>query len=235
MEVVPFGTGIYSVPQAAKILELPRRTIARWFRGYPYRPSPGAPRRWKEPVGRTERDLPRTNGHRDMSFLEFEELVFVAAFSREGLPLQRIRAAAECLISEFGVDRPFAYKRVFTDGHDVFMAMSQEARAPNLIKLTKSERLQIRPGRIDEPFVKELAFNEEGVANAYFPRGPAVPIILDPKIAFGAPTVSGTRITVETIATMVRGSSVEEVARDYDLSIASVQAAVEYASTFLPA
>ena len=233
MEAIPFGTGIFTVPQASRMLRVNLGTVSRWFRGYSYRPVPGAPKRNKPPVGRTQRDLPLISGERAMSFLEFEELVVVTAFVRKGLPLQRVRVAAECLMTEYGVDRPFAYRRIFTDGADIFASMENEAKAPDLIKLTRKDRLQIRAGRIDAPFVEEIKFSSKApfVAELYYPCGQDIPIVVNPNIAFGAPIVEGTRVTVETIAAMVRGSSIEQVAEEYELSARAVKAAVAYASS----
>jgi len=172
-----------------------------------------------------------------MSFLEFEELVIVTAFVRKGISLQRIRNAANCLMEEHGVDRPFAYKRVFTDGKDIFADLSGEADSPDLIKLTRNERLQIRAGRIDAPFVEEIKFGDKPPfrAERYYPCGEGTPIVVNPHVAFGAPVVEGTRITVEAIAAMVRGSSIEEVAEEYDLSPQVVKAAFDYEKKLLPA
>lgn len=231
MRDIPFGTGVFSESQAARLLGVQSRTIRRWWRGYKYRPSPGEPVRTLAPVGRMERDLPSHEGKRPLSFLEFAELVVVTAFINQGLPLQRIRSAAEALMKQHGVDRPFAYKRVFTDGRDIFLAFSGEARAPDLVKLTRDdERLQIRAGGIEEPFVVEIGFSDDDkeIAEKFYPRGKGVPIVVDPNIAFGAPVIAGTRITIEAISAMVRGSSVEETAAAYDLSNEIVKAALDY-------
>lgn len=233
MVAIPFGTGVFSVPEASRLLGVNRETVSRWFRGYSYSPGPGEPKRVRPPVGRTSRDLPKMEGGRAMSFLEFAELVVVAAFVRKGISLQKIRAAAECLMNEHSVERPFAYKRIFTDGHDVFTNISTEAEAPDLIKLTKGERLQIRSGGIEAAFVEEIQFSEASphIAERYYPRGKDEGIVVDPKIAFGTPVIDGTRLTVTAVAEMVRGSSVSEVASIYGVSEHAVRAAAAYEKT----
>jgi len=227
MAEIPFGTGIFSESGAARLLRVKPRTIRRWWRGYKYRPQPGAPERERPPVGRTKRDLPVVSGKRDMSFLEFAEMVVVAAAVAKGVPLQRVRKFAETLMNEYDVDRPFAYKRVFTDGRDLFMGLSHEAGVPDLVKLLPNERLQIRAGKIDEMFVVELVFSDKGPTE-FYPAGRDAPIVVRPDIAFGRPVVVGTRITTEAIASMVRGSSVEETARAYQLTDKIVLAAYQY-------
>jgi uncharacterized protein (DUF433 family) len=55
-------------------------------------------------------------------------------------------------------------------------------------------------------------------------------IIIDPEIRFGKPHIIGTRMTVEDIAVMhlKMGQPLEEIARDYNLSFALIQAAMAY-------
>jgi uncharacterized protein (DUF433 family) len=55
-------------------------------------------------------------------------------------------------------------------------------------------------------------------------------IAIDPQIRFGKPHIIGTRITVDDIATLhlQMGQSLATIAQDYDLSLASLQAAIDY-------
>ncbi|TRU87809.1 MAG: DUF433 domain-containing protein [Microcystis novacekii Mn_MB_F_20050700_S1D] len=55
-------------------------------------------------------------------------------------------------------------------------------------------------------------------------------ISIDPQIRFGKPCISGTRVAVEDIAIMYLklGDSLEEIAQEYNLSLASVYAAIAY-------
>ena len=55
-------------------------------------------------------------------------------------------------------------------------------------------------------------------------------IVIDSQVRFGKPHIIGTRITVEDIAVMhlKMGQTLEEIAKDYNLSPASIQAAMAY-------
>jgi uncharacterized protein (DUF433 family) len=55
-------------------------------------------------------------------------------------------------------------------------------------------------------------------------------IAIDPHIRFGKPHLIGTRITVEDIATLhlQMGQPLTTIAQDYNLSLASLQAAIDY-------
>lgn len=55
-------------------------------------------------------------------------------------------------------------------------------------------------------------------------------LAIDPEIRFGKPHIIGTRITVEDIAVMhlEMKQSLEEIKREYNLSLASIYAAMAY-------
>ena len=55
-------------------------------------------------------------------------------------------------------------------------------------------------------------------------------ISINPKIRFGKPCITGTRIAVIDVVNcyLKMGESLEDIAQDYDLSLASVHAAMAY-------
>ena len=56
-------------------------------------------------------------------------------------------------------------------------------------------------------------------------------ISMDPKIRFGKPCLTGTRIDVATVlGNLASGASVEEIQSEYALSRAQVTAALQYAA-----
>ena len=59
-------------------------------------------------------------------------------------------------------------------------------------------------------------------------------IVLDPLIHHGKPVIRGTRVPVATIISgLAGGMSKEEIAQDYDLKIADVDAALSYAADLI--
>src|SRR5882757_3049687 len=95
-EAVPLGIGYYSVPEAARLLGMPPRTINRWLGGYSYsnRGMPSV----MEPLWIPQ--LPKVDGHIELGFRDLIELRFVHAFVKAGLGLYAIRRclayAREC-------------------------------------------------------------------------------------------------------------------------------------------
>ena len=59
-------------------------------------------------------------------------------------------------------------------------------------------------------------------------------IVVDPAIRSGKPVIAGTRMPVElVVAKLAGGMSTEDVAREYDLQIADIRAALAYAADLL--
>lgn len=59
-------------------------------------------------------------------------------------------------------------------------------------------------------------------------------ISIDPKVRFGKPVIGGTRVPVElVIGKLAGGMTMEEVAREYDLTLDDLRAALRYAADVL--
>ena len=59
-------------------------------------------------------------------------------------------------------------------------------------------------------------------------------IVVDPGIRSGRPVIEGSRVPVElVVAKLAGGMTVEEVAREYDITIEDVRAALSYAADLL--
>lgn len=59
-------------------------------------------------------------------------------------------------------------------------------------------------------------------------------IALDPLIHHGKPVIRGTRVPVATVlGSLAGGMSMEEVARDYEIETADIEAALSYAADLI--
>lgn len=228
---IPPGTGVYYRAEAARLLRMTPSRLRRWVSGYTYwlryqlRPK----RRRQPPVVKT--DLPELEGLVALSFLELMELRIVRAFVDRGVPLQRVRKAAQLASIHFGTQHPFASRRVFTDGSSIFSALTPGGSDHRLIELAKDTHLQILFGEVLEPFLEEIDFdNSTALAFRWWPLGKGRPIVLDPRIAFGAPIVAGTRVRTDTIAGAVEKTPHGDVAEAFQVSEQQVTAAIEFES-----
>lgn len=72
-------------------------------------------------------------------------------------------------------------------------------------------------------------YTAAGLAFRWHPAGRESPIVLDVERGYGAPTIRGTRIAVESIIGALRFAGVERVADQYNLQAEQVRAAVDFA------
>ncbi|MHB8594567.1 MAG: DUF433 domain-containing protein, partial [Acidimicrobiales bacterium] len=80
-----------------------------------------------------------------------------------------------------------------------------------------------------ESFFERVEFDgeENGAVVRLRPSGPDSTVVIDPEVRFGSPVVRG--IPTETIAEQIAaGDSVESVARDFDLDLATVIDALRF-------
>ncbi len=73
----------------------------------------------------------------------------------------------------------------------------------------------------------EFDDSEVGFVIRVHPNGRESPVVIDPEVRYGTPNVEG--IPTETLAELVMaGDSVESVAKDFDLKLGYVVAALGY-------
>jgi len=138
--------------------------------------------------------------------------------------------AAQRIADQYGTAHPFAHRRVYTDREQVFVALSDAGVEPDLQQVTGRRAAgQFVAGGIFDRYVEEIDFEAStALAERWFPLGRAVPIVLDPHIAFGAPVIAGTRIRTDVLALYVAGNSVPRIARAFELEAPRVQAAIDF-------
>ncbi len=229
--VVPLGTGIYSRPDAARLLGMSPDRLRRWVGGYTYwlRDHAGqdkSRRRQGPVVNAVLRVIGRSMA---LSFLELMELRVVKALVDRDVSLQHVRRAAGLAADRFQTRHPFASRRVFTDGRHIFSAVSDEQDAPNIVKWTSAEIDQVVAGPVFDQFLSEIEFDQTtSLATRWWPLGREVPIILDPAISFGAPVIVGTGVRTSTLDRLARASSTRDAAIAFEVELAQAHAAVDF-------
>ena len=73
----------------------------------------------------------------------------------------------------------------------------------------------------------ELRYEDEGIALKGRPRGLKSSIVIDPRIAFGAPSINGTPTWV-IAGREAAGETVEEIGDDFDLDVDEVEEALAF-------
>lgn len=221
------GLGIYFTGEGARFLRVPAHSLRRWARGYTYWAPDHRARFESKPV--THSDLPVMRGQRALSFLELMELRVVAKLRRKGISLQHIRNAAAIAREVLDTKHPFASRRIFTDRKRILAYLDAPPSEFAMIELHRKTMDQLIAGPVIEPLLEDLDFDEEsGVANRWWPLGRKYPVVLDPEVSFGAPTITGTRIRTEVVAGMAAVDSLEVTTAAFDLNREQVRAAVTF-------
>lgn len=200
----------YHTVEAAKLASTAAQTVSRWYHGY-------------LPV------FEKTKERRAaLSYLQLVEIAFVASFRRYGVSLQRIRKAHAYLSNMFQVEYPFAELRLKTDGAHVLKDLEEveNGRRPALIVADKAGQ-EVWPQIIAERF-EEFEY-EYNLALRWFPRGKIVPIVVDPRISFGAPIVASAGVTTWVLKERFEtGETLEELEDDFGIDQRDLRLALEF-------
>jgi len=230
------GLGLYSVPEAARLLQTRATKLRRWAEGYTFKA--GDRLRFADPVVRLE--LERIRDARILTFRDLIELKFVSMFREKGVSMRVIRAAAEKAAELFKTDHPFAVARFETDGQSIF-AILQEEDSPRLAGIGKEQLtqelhlLQYVFGDMVKPFFKKLDIGPEGI-EGYWPMGKRKRIIIDPRRALGKPIDFETGVpTLILYKAWQTGQNFRHVADWYEVPLEAVEQAVEYEKDLLRA
>lgn len=209
----------YSPTEAGRIVGLTVGRVRRWLRGYKYQHGDNVVT--MAPV------LTRESDSKYASFLDLVDLLFVKKFLEVGFSLQKIRSAlaeAEGIVG----GHHFAQRSFMTDGKNIFLWV-KDSNSPHLLQLFSGGQWVI------EDFIVRLArqidFDEEtGFAERWYPAGREGRVVLDPRIAFGAPTIIGTGVRTANIYDLFVGENENKqaTAEWLNLRIEDVSAAIGY-------
>jgi uncharacterized protein (DUF433 family) len=224
------NTGIYTPGEAAALLREDTRTVRRWAFGYPR--SRGGTRMQHPPLIRTE--IPVLEGERALTFVELVELLYVRAFRGLGVSWTAIREAARVAAHLFASPHPFALRQVYLDPDSVLYGAVTESDGSEGLILLRGHGQQAFP-QLVKPYLDQIEFGVDDVAAKWWPMGKEGGVLVDPRIAFGAPVMDGTRIPASTLAKAYDAEksaygrrAVERVAWMYEIEPKHVHAALGF-------
>lgn len=199
----------YQIGEAARYANISAQTVAAWHKDTGDR-----------------RTLSSKEGGAALSYLQLIEVAVVAAFRKIGVPLREIRSAREYMQKNLEVEFPFSQYRFKTDGKNLLMEYEQlEGKKGRGKLLTANKHGQLAWSEI----VKTLDGFEydRDLAIRWHVAGSSSPVIIDPRISFGAPTVAGTPTWVIK-GRWDAGESIEDIAEDFGLKKAEVKKALKF-------
>ena len=142
--------------------------------------------------------------HNRLSFLEMVEVLIAGKIrASQGGSYWKVRKYHDGLAAEWGTQFPFA--------HQNLAAYNEELPIPAVKAL------------------EQLDY-EDGFASRWYPLGKDAPLVSEPRISGGAPTIRGRRVRVLDIRELFEaGESVQKVADAFDLEDLEVETALRYA------
>jgi len=211
----------YRIQEAAHYLRIPPATLRAWTLGRDY-PVQDGTRRF-EPVI-TPAD--RAKGY--LSFTNLVEAHVLSAIRRQHrIPLSRVREAVRFLRQHFGSERPLADQQFVTDGLDLFVE-----RLGTLITASAHGQLAMR--EVIELHLKRIERDSHGIPIRLYPftraepdNAPTGPVVIDPTLSFGRPSIRRLGIPTALIAERYKaGEAVDDLAVDYGADRNEIEEAI---------
>lgn len=211
---------VFTVPEAARQLDTPPSTVRRWLDGGRRRGT------FYQPVIRSE-----PTGDTAVTWGEFVELRYLRAYRRLDVRLQQLREVIAGLRREFDSPYPLAHFRPYvSEGRRLVLSLQRDADLPDdlsiVYELAGGQTVLAAPA---EAFLSQVEFThgDDPWAARLFPAGRGSPVVMDPEVAFGAPSVRGIRTDV--LRELVDADEpLESVAEDFGIDLGVLKAAVSY-------
>lgn len=203
----------YRYSEAAQFAQTTPQSVSRWFRGY-------------RAIGHQMTPVFPLPAPDLLSYLQLIETSLVATFRRLGVKLEELRRAHAYMRTQFGVEYPFARIELMTDGKDIFTHGDFVSNPDALVVLNREGQLAW-VAVLGDRFAQ---FDyEDAVAMRWHPRGREHPIVIDPRISFGAPTVEGTGVPTYIVSERyIAGEDMRIIEEDFHLSPRQVREALEF-------
>ncbi len=221
----PNDIPMYTIGDAAQYLRIPKPTIRSWIIGRSYPVKEG--KKFFEPLIKPAGKEDDTNL---LSFTNLIELHVLDSIRRKyGLAMNKIRQALEYVLN-FGVmEHPLANKTFETDGVGLFVT-----EFGKLISASSSGQMEMR--EMIKIYLKRIERDESGIASRLYPftrnrRTKNEPrlIVIDPKISFGRPVLTGTGIPIDSVVERFNaGEKLESISCDFKCKSEFIEEAIRY-------
>jgi uncharacterized protein (DUF433 family) len=206
------GEGIYSIPDIAFLLRLPRPRVRRWLDDF-----------WNSRLGPKYRQKYSWGEGRSKATNFYTLIEFYVFYQLRELKVgpKVIFAAHEEMTNHLNTPFPFASAQILTDGRSILYSLQDGTT----VHADKSKQITLR--QIIQDFCKKIEFADSQLAERYFPLGKSSNIVVDPHHQFGQPTIAHTNILAQTIYNFHKaGESNNFIAKLYDLPLKDVTAAI---------
>ena len=222
---------LYGFADTARYMKLHVNTLSSWVYGRKYRNGAKS----SPIIQLPDRNKPL------LSFMNLVEVHVLSAITRiHKVKFKKVRYALNFLENRFPEVHPLANTQFWTDEFDLFIEKSGDlvcaSRDGQLVMQEVIEQYLLRVDRDVDltafriyPFSKELLFSSLKDKPKTVLENTPKNISIDPLVAFGRPTISGTGIATNVIVGRFgAGEKKENLAKDFDLTEAQINDALEY-------
>jgi len=212
----------YTVAEAAHYLRIPVNTLRRWLLGYSNQIRTGATR--SKPL--------ITIAGTDPNLLSFHNLVEAHVLSAlrktHGISMLRVRQALDYLEEEYPSKHPLTDHWFHTDGIEIFI--TEYGKLESI-----SEQGQLAMRGFLEKSLSRVERDDLKIAMRLYPfpytsNLPATDtrlIVIDPKVSYGRPVITGSGIPTSIIAERFQaGESFEQLRVDYGRTAQEIEEAI---------
>ncbi|MEQ8968549.1 MAG: helix-turn-helix domain-containing protein [Azospirillaceae bacterium] len=215
------GKGLYTAPEAARLIGVRSRTIGRWLRGYRAHGQSYAAL-W-------EPEIDIGDGRLYLGFQDLMEIRVAAALIMAGVPARHIRSAIEEARRLLGRDRPLSTNRFRTDGRQILLrVVDTDEDGKERERLLGLFSRQYEFNHVIDPILRTVDFDETGDPNAWWPNGHRGRIVVDPERSFGQPIDAESSVPVSVLASAGRAHGPKTAAEAFLVSQAAVRRAMAF-------
>lgn len=215
------GVGIYTVPQASRLSDVPAARIRRWLKG-----------QVRTYQGKQVFDAPLwhsllddIDGTLHLTFRDMIELRMVDRFRAQKLSMTYLRKVVAAAQQLLGDSHPFSTSRFKTDGKKLYLEVLKRTEEPELVEVLSG---QIAFHSIIGVGLKDVEF-EDGVAALWRPAAGRGDVVVDPERSFGQPVLAHFGVPTSVIKlNFDAGRSPREISRDFEISERAVNSALAF-------
>jgi uncharacterized protein (DUF433 family) len=161
-----------------------------------------------------------------LSYMQLIEVAVVAAFRKAGVPMPRIRKARAWAAHELKSEFPFAEYKFKENAKHLYLDSQQidDVKENTVVQADAEGQLEWESviGRL-----REFEYENHGIALRWHVAGEGSPIIIDPRISFGAPAVNGIPTWILR-GRFDAGESDSDIADDFGIKKEEVREALEF-------
>ena len=218
MSGLDYGIGIYTAPEAARMIGMSASTLRRWLLGYEH------DERFEPHLWQPQYDPAEEDGLL-LGFRDLVEARIVQALRAKRIGLPTIRTCIQRAREIIGDERPVSTREFKTDGRTIFLEITQGLDEPRFIDLKRSQGVF---KRVVEPSLQDLEFGPTGAERWWLLPGKRS-IVADPARSFGQPIIADHGMTTARAVQIVTAEgSIENAARVYEIKPALLRDALSY-------